>query len=72
MYYTMHGYWLKLLIETCILCLLLAWLVYLQERLTCQEAMAHPYFAPVRQREGFDVQGNRTTAASVAAGAGGM
>jgi hypothetical protein len=22
-----------------------------QERLTCQEAMAHPYFAPVRERE---------------------
>ena len=31
--------------------------------------MAHPYFAPVRQREGFDVQGNRV-AAQVAAGAG--
>jgi hypothetical protein len=40
-----------------------------QERLTCQEAMAHPYFAPVRQREGFDAQGNRV-AAPVAAGAG--
>lgn len=24
----------------------------LQERLTAKEAMAHPYFAPVRQREG--------------------
>ena len=23
-----------------------------QERLTAKEAMAHPYFAPVRQREG--------------------
>lgn len=47
-----------------------ALLLLLQERLTCQEAMAHPYFAPVRQREGFDVQGNRV-AAPVAAGAGG-
>jgi len=24
----------------------------LQERLTAKEAMAHPYFAPVRQRNG--------------------
>lgn len=40
-----------------------------QERLTCQEAMAHAYFAPVRQREGYDVHGNHV-AAPVAAGAG--
>ena len=28
-----------------------------QERLTAEEAMAHPYFAPVREREGYTLNG---------------
>eukprot|EP00879_Flechtneria_rotunda_P001913 GHRR01002086.1.p1 GENE.GHRR01002086.1~~GHRR01002086.1.p1 ORF type:complete len:363 (+),score=83.34 GHRR01002086.1:291-1379(+) len=35
-----------------------------QERFTCKEAMAHPYFASVREREGFDVNGEPTAAAA--------
>jgi hypothetical protein len=35
--------------------------------------MAHPYFAPVRQREGFDARGNKLGSADAAppAAAGG-
>ncbi|WIA40527.1 hypothetical protein OEZ86_013874 [Tetradesmus obliquus] len=39
-----------------------------QERFTCKEAMAHPYFAPVREREGWDVNGEPVNAAAAAAG----
>jgi hypothetical protein len=35
-----------------------------QERFTCKEAMAHPYFAPVREREGWDVHGEPLGAAA--------
>lgn len=33
-----------------------------QERLTAQEAMAHPYFAPVRAAEAQAARNNTTTA----------
>ncbi len=41
-----------------------------QERFTCREAMAHPYFAPVREREGWDVSGEPVGASSGGGGGG--
>jgi hypothetical protein len=52
----------------CCCCIALCCTADPQERFTCKEAMAHPYFAPVREREGWDVNGEPVGAAAAAAG----